>query len=200
MAKSLNKKRIFGSKIALLATLVAVLATRQFFPEENIYHEWFELTGNALVGICVMGRVYATAFLGGFKNDRLIRHGVYSVMRNPLYFFSLLGITGIALMSNHLVVIIGLPVFFLVLYTRLIAREEAFLVEKFGAEYDAYRREVPALWPKISAYQAPETVEMAPHYLNKAFFDAIWWLAALPIIEVIEYVQDLPFFQIHLAT
>ncbi len=189
MAKNLNKSRILASKAALLSTLLVVLFSRQYWQDDSAYHEVLELAGNFLVAICAIGRVYATAFLGGFKNDRLVTHGVYSLMRNPLYFFSLMGITGVALVSNHPAVMLGLPLFFLLIYLQLIAREESFLQEKFGDEFTSYKKETPALWPKFSAYHAPQTTELTPRFLNKAFADAAWWLAALPAIELVEYLQ-----------
>ncbi|MCK6418033.1 MAG: isoprenylcysteine carboxylmethyltransferase family protein [Alphaproteobacteria bacterium] len=189
MAKNLNKSRILASKAALISTLLIVLFSRQYWQDDSAYHEVLELVGNFLIAICAMGRVYATAFLGGFKNDRLVTHGIYSLMRNPLYFFSLIGITGVALVSNHLVVMIGLPMFFLLIYLQLIAREESFLLEKFGAAFTDYMQRVPALWPRFSNYNAPQTTELTPRFLNKAFADAVWWLAALPVIELVEYLQ-----------
>ncbi len=200
MAKSLNKNRMMGSKIALLITLTVVITTRQFFADESLYHEAFELLGNFMVAICAMGRVYSTAFLGGFKNNKLVDHGVYSIIRNPLYFFSLIGIAGVALISNHLVVMLGLPLFFILLYSRLIAREEGYLLEQFGQDYIDYKKRVPALWPRFSQYRAPETTQMYPKFLNKAFLDAVWWLSALPFIEAVEYLQDLNIYRTFFAT
>ena len=73
MAKALNKNRILGSKLILASSLGIVLFSRQFWGEENPIHEIFEMIGLVLVMICALGRVYATAYLGGFKNDELIR-------------------------------------------------------------------------------------------------------------------------------
>lgn len=190
MAKALNKNRMQESRFALIITLIIVLFSRQYWGEENIYHEIFEITGTILVGICALGRVYATTYLGGFKNEVLITHGIYSALRNPLYFFSLLGVTGIALMSNHLCVVIGLPLFFVVLYMSLIKREQNFLREKFGLQYEAYRQTTRALIPNFKQYHDPETLQINPRFVTKAFLDAVWWLAALPLIELVEYLQS----------
>lgn len=190
MAKKLNKNRILSSKIALILTLFVVLFSRQYWTEESPYHELFEVIGVILTGICAMGRVYATAYLGGNKNEKLITHGIYSVVRNPLYFFSLIGITGVSLMSNHIVIMIALPSFFAFLYTGLIDREQEFLREKFGDDYKAYAKKIHAMIPSFSNYSAPEQILVQPRFLTKAMQDAIWWLAALPIIELCEYLQE----------
>lgn len=189
MAQILNKNRMFGSRFALILTILVTLFSRQYWTEETVYHEVFEIIGVIFVGICAMGRIYSTAFLGGHKNECLITHGIYSVLRNPLYFFTLLGVTGIALISNHISVMIGLPLFFALMYRGLINREQAFLQEKFGQTYIDYTQSTSAMFPNFANYRAPETVVMNPRLLTKSLFDAVWWLAALPIIEFIEYLQ-----------
>lgn len=189
MAVALNKNRMLFSKLAIVTTVLVVLLSREYWPEESTYHELFDIAGGLLVGLCAIGRVYSTAFLGGFKNEILVDYGIYSVLRNPLYFFSLIGITGVALMSNHISVMIGLPLFFFIMYQGLITREQEFLKDKFGENYLAYARNTRALIPCFANYQAPATMEINPRYLTKALLDAVWWLTALPIIEFVEYLQ-----------
>lgn len=190
MAVKLNKTRMRDSKIALIIAFLLILFTRQFWENESPLHEFLDFAGYFLIALCALGRVYSTAFLGGFKNAELITHGPFSIVRNPLYFFSLIGVTGFALISNHLVIIIALPIFFVVLYHYLIIREEHFLEEEFGEVYRDYKKKVPRLFPNFSLYNAPETTMMYPKFINKAFADAIWWFAPFPIIELIEYLQE----------
>ena len=190
MAQKLNKSRMFNSKVALVLAFLLILFSRQFWENESPLHELLDFTGYFLIALCALGRVYSTAFLGGFKNKDLITYGPFSVVRNPLYVFSLIGVTGIALISNHLAIIIGLPVFFLVLYIFLIKREEQFLESEFGNSYQEYKKTVPRLLPNFALYNAPETISMAPRFVNKAFSDAIWWFVAFPCIELVEYMQD----------
>ena len=160
MAQKLNKSRMFNSKVALILAFLLILFSRQIWENESPLHELLDFSGYFLIALCALGRVYSTAFLGGFKNKDLITYGPFSVVRNPLYVFSLIGVTGIALISNHLAVIIGLPVFFLVLYTFLIKREEQFLESEFGESYQEYKKTVPRLLPNFSLYNAPETISM----------------------------------------
>lgn len=190
MARDLNKNRMLGSRIAVLTAVLVVLFSKQYWTEESPYHELFEMIGITLTSLCALGRVYSTAFLGGLKNETLITHGIYSVLRNPLYFFSLMGITGIALMSNHLIVMVGLPLFFLFLYHGLIKREQGFLRSAFGEEYETYSHGTPALIPNFSNFNVPDALTINPRYLTKSVFDAVWWFSALPIIELAEYLQE----------
>lgn len=190
MAKDLNKSRIRDSKVIVVLALVAAFFTKALIGYETIWHESIEFFGYFLIAICALGRVYSTAFLGGHKNNTLITYGAFSVVRNPLYFFSLLGMTGVAIISGHLVVMVVLPLAFIVMYHFLIAREEAFLLAEFGDAYKAYMASTPRLIPNFALYNAPEKTELVPKFLNKAFFDAIWWFAAFPLFEVAEMLQE----------
>lgn len=189
MAKQLNKSRIAISKLMIVGLLFVVFFTDSLIPIQSEQHELFDIVGTLLVAICALGRLYTSAYLGGFKNDTLITHGPFSVVRNPLYFFSLVGFAGVALMTSHLVVMIGIPVGFIVLYMFLIRREESFLLQTFGAPYKAYMQSVPRLIPAMSKYRVPETIQMHTRFLDKAFKDAIWWFAAYPLVELAEFIQ-----------
>lgn len=190
MAKSLNKSRIQRSKILVILALFIVFMTKAAIPYETHAHETFDFIGYLLIAVCALGRLYATAFLGGHKNETLITYGAFSVVRNPLYFFSLVGMTGIAFISAHILIIIFMPIFFIVMYHYLIKREEAFLLQKFGQPYAAYMRSTPRLIPNFKLYNSPETIQTVPKFLNKAFKDAIWWFAVFPIFEFAEYLQE----------
>jgi len=190
VAKKLNASRIRDSRLVVLVALAIIFFTKPYFTEETELHQLIEWVGYFLVAICVIGRVYCTAFLGGHKNAKLITYGPFSVCRNPLYAFSLIGILGVALISNHVVLIFTIPVFILIVYLSLIKREEDFLRQEFGAEFDAYCARVPRLIPKFSIYEAPDTIPMNPRFLLRSIQDGIWWFAAFPLIELIEYLQD----------
>lgn len=191
MAKDINRSRLRDSRLIVLIALAIVLFSRQYWPDSTMPHELFEFAGYVLIAVCVLGRVYTTAFLGGFKNRQLIDYGPFSVIRNPLYLFSLIGVTGAALMSNHPVVMIGLPVGFLVIFLRQIRREEQFLEARFGDDYRRYVGAVPSLWPRLAGYRAPDTIVVSPRILANAVADAVWWFVPLPLIELVEYAQEL---------
>ena len=190
MAKSLNKSRMLLSRLVVVFVFLLVFFTSSSIAYEDALHETFDFIGYGLIAVCALGRLYSTAFLGGFKNRNLITVGPYSVTRNPLYVFSFLGMTGVALVSGHITLMVATPVAFLIMYHRLIGREEAHLLGIFGDEYAAYQARVPKFWPSFKNYQNPETFTMTPHFLNKAFSDAIWWFAAIPLLELAEHLQE----------
>lgn len=189
MAVALNKHRKRDSTLLVTLILVAMFFTRPLIPLQGDFHQSLDFAGYFMIALCVCGRLYSTAFLGGHKNERLIDYGPFSVTRNPLYFFSLCGFFGICLMSNHLVIIFAAPPLFYAVYYFLIKREEVFLAEKFGSAFEAYKQRVPRLFPRLSLYHAPEAVQMRPKYLARAFRDNLWWFISFPLIEFSEYLQ-----------
>jgi protein-S-isoprenylcysteine O-methyltransferase Ste14 len=71
---------------------------------------------------------------------RLVTHGLYSRIRNPIYTFGMVAIAGMLLIWQNPWAWILLPV--LALAQMLRARREAAVLEaKFGEEYRAYRRQ-----------------------------------------------------------
>ncbi len=190
MARSLNRSRIFASKVFGIVLFVSVIASYPIIKSEALAHEIFDGLGLFMVYVCALGRVYSTAYLGGSKNTKLIDYGPFSVVRNPLYFFSLIGFTGIAFMTNHLLLMIVTPIFFGVLYHRLMKREEGFLTEAFGGEYIAYTARVPRLLPNLSLWHDKSEIKLNTALFFKGIKDAVWWFAAFPFVELVEYLQE----------
>lgn len=186
MARDLNRLRMLNSWIIAAISLAVIVFTKAAFAAASLGHDIITTIGLVLVAACALGRVYATAFLGGLKNKQLVDYGPFSVVRNPLYVFSLLGVLGLSLVSLRWEVILFAPVAFTVLYYFLIRREEKFLKRAFGEAYTAYAKRVPRLVPNFKLYSCPETVEMRPKLLKNAALDAIWWLIAFWAIVILE--------------
>ena len=80
--------------------------------------------------------------------DRLVVGGLYRYVRNPMYLAVVATIVGQALAMGQ----IGLLVYAAVVGVTMAAfvrwYEEPTLRRRFGVEYEAYRRAVPAWWPR----------------------------------------------------
>lgn len=144
------------------------------------------VAGTMLIFVAILGRFWATLYIGGHKNGQLMRDGPYSVCRHPLYLFSIIGIVGFGLVleSLELAALFGLAGW-LVLAT--IARhEERFLRARFGASHDAYRASVPMIRPDLSGFRTAEHVTIQPRLLWRNARDALVFLSALPLAEAID--------------
>jgi protein-S-isoprenylcysteine O-methyltransferase Ste14 len=85
-------------------------------------------------------RVYAS---------RLVQGGIYAHTRNPMYLGNLLIAAGMSLVTGAPAAYLLLIPLFVFIYQAIIAAEEAYLRERFGAEYAAYCRRVPRLFPSL---------------------------------------------------
>ena len=104
-----------------------------------------------LGGLCCLGALALGAWaLGTLRRHRaspefglkvtvLVQEGPYRFTRNPLYVALVLVLLGMALALGGFWVALGVPLLILGLDRLVIAREEPFLQDRFGAEYEGYR-------------------------------------------------------------
>jgi protein-S-isoprenylcysteine O-methyltransferase Ste14 len=116
--------------------------------------------------LCVAGQALRAWVLGEVpdgtsgQNEKLIATslnttGPYALTRNPLYLGNLGIALGLCLVAHDVWLLALVSVLFAVQYGAIVAAEERFLRERFGAEYDAWAARVPRFWPRL----APVTSE-----------------------------------------
>ncbi len=99
--------------------------------------------GLGLIGWAVLALVRAGNDPRPDRPDvAMVEGGPYRFSRNPIYLGFLLGAAGIALNYGTLWFWLGVAVLHGLLDRLVIAREEAYLAERFGAAYGAYRQRV----------------------------------------------------------
>jgi protein-S-isoprenylcysteine O-methyltransferase Ste14 len=81
--------------------------------------------------------------------ERLVRGGLYRYVRNPMYLAVVGAIAGQALLLGQLELVVYAGAMWLIFAAFVHWYEEPTLHRQFGAEYDAYRQEVPAWIPRI---------------------------------------------------
>lgn len=72
----------------------------------------------------------------------IISSGLYGYSRNPIYVGMITAYAGIALVAGSFGALILLPFCILIIRYHVIAREEAYLEQKFGEEYLNYKQKV----------------------------------------------------------
>ena len=78
----------------------------------------------------------------GHPTSKVVKTGVFSVSRNPLYLASIIVILGLALALNILWAVVMLLLSMIICLYVLIIPEEQYLTEKFGEEYLEYTASV----------------------------------------------------------
>ena len=185
-----QKIRIAILRLFFVLAIPLILFTRSAWMEPDWLFDLFELTGVFLIIGAVLGRFWSILYIGAVKNKVVMQDGPYSICRHPLYFFSTMGVVGFGLMlgSFILATLLG-GVAFLIL-SRTAAREEGFLRSEFGPAYTAYSARVPRIWPKLSLFQAEPTVTSSLIAVRTNFFDALVFLAFIPLAELMEGVKE----------
>jgi protein-S-isoprenylcysteine O-methyltransferase Ste14 len=85
--------------------------------------------------------------------ERLVVGGLYRYVRNPMYVAIMTAIAGQMLLLGRPVLLLYLAVVWLVSATFVRWYEEPALTRRFGAQYEAYRRAVPAWWPRLRPWE-----------------------------------------------
>lgn len=101
-----------------------------------IYAWWFARSGLRIVF--------------GEKRDKpeVIRKGVFSKVRHPIYLGAILLYLGMILITFSLISV-AFWIFIILFYIWISKYEERILTEYFGKEYQEYKNEVPMLLPKL---------------------------------------------------
>ncbi|AKI01232.1 putative protein-S-isoprenylcysteine methyltransferase [Hoeflea sp. IMCC20628] len=184
-----QRKRLRVVQLFSVAAILALLVSRPYWSEALVVHEAMEISGLALILVCIFGRLWSILYVGSRKNSELVTSGPYSVTRNPLYLFSTIGIFGVGLVFGSLAVAIMFGFLSYLVFTLTAQKEAAFLRSTFGAGYLAYEATTPQFWPDLRLYHQPDEVTFSPQALKRTFFDALYFLAMFPAIEGIEYLQ-----------
>ena len=183
--------------LLLAAGAASIALARSAWGLHDVVHEAIEEAGALLIGACIVGRVFCTLYIGGGKDSQLVRYGPYSVTRNPLYLFPLAGATGAGLSSGSLVVggLFGFA--FWLLLSTAVRGEERRLLERFGADYAAYAREVPRWIPALSLWRDAPALAIDPRPVRRRLVEGLALLSAMPVVETLEQLHEagaLPFY------
>jgi protein-S-isoprenylcysteine O-methyltransferase Ste14 len=152
----------FRNWIFPVAIVLALLISkpRHLFGSPDL-DRWMDLVG---VSVAVLGLVVRAVTIGyryivrGGRDKRvyaddLVQTGVYALTRNPMYVGNGLLVIGCAIILNApAFYLITLPLTFFA-YAAIIAAEEAYLREKFGAQFDDYCARVNRIVPRLSGFR-----------------------------------------------
>lgn len=191
----LLKARQFHSRVFAVFLVALILFSRPELPGVSLMRAAMLWLGYALVIAGAFGRAYCSAYIGGRKNDVVVRQGPFSIVRNPLYVFSFIATVGVGLQSGMWTLTALLAGSYIVYYPLVVRKEEAFLTHKFGADYERYLREVPRWIPKFSLWNEPEEVVVKPNAVRRTLMDASIFFLPLPcfiIIAVLHHTHLLP--------
>jgi len=187
---AIANSRVIVSRIFGVAILLVLAFTGHSFAQGSITDILFELSGLFLLSICSLGRLWALMYISGNKRLELVTEGPYSIVRHPLYVFSLIGALGIGLASENLLVLILIIAFYFFYYPFTILAEERKMTNKFGDAYREYMKKTPRFIPKFSIYKEPELYQVKAASFVRNFANGMWFIWIFMLMHFIEMLQD----------
>lgn len=184
------RSRMLISRVVGVVVIAYVLLDAAPHGASSPWLELGELCGLLLLGVAAFGRIWCTAFVAGRKNEELVTDGPYSVVRNPLYLFSFLGVVGFGLAVENPLLALLLGLSFAAYYRFVVRAEERFLAQRFGAVYAAYCEATPRWWPRLRNWHEPRTVLVDVRRLRSGILDAMWFVWAFLLSEALELLRQ----------
>lgn len=188
--ETVQRIRKLAFAVAGLIAGGALLLGKSRFASGSLPHEIIEYVGLLLIFACIAGRLWASLYIAGRKKLELVKVGPYSISRNPLYLFSILGAAGVGAATGSLTGMALAAIMCGSIFSIVIIKEEKFLRGRFGAEFDAYAAQVPRLLPRLSGLKTSQDASINPQLIMKNFRDSALFLIAIPVIEGIEELQE----------
>ncbi len=162
-----------------------LLLVTQSAHEGNLISALLFFCGLILVITATAGRMWCGLYISGYKNRELVVVGPYSMMRHPLYFFSLLGFAGVGFATGTVSIGLGNMLAFAATYPFVIRHEEERLRAAFGQTFTEYCRRTPRFWPNPRLLREPETYVVKPRVIRTAARDALGFLGMIGLTRLI---------------
>ncbi|MDD3469972.1 MAG: isoprenylcysteine carboxylmethyltransferase family protein [Thermoguttaceae bacterium] len=159
-------------------------------PGYKVFASAYYCMGCFMVGIGAMGRVWCSVYIAGYKTHTLVKEGPYSVCRNPLYFFSLVGGIGVGLTSETILLPVAIVLLFALYYPSVIHAEERRLTAIHGEPFREYCRQVPTFFPRWSQLSENEHYVVDAKIIRIHVMNAIWFVWIPAGFEAIEALHE----------
>lgn len=183
------KQRIVISRVLAGFVVVLALLSEHSWPE-GTRDLLYEGLGFLLVVIASLGRLWSSLYIGGMKNKCIVASGPYSVVRNPLYFFSFIGLLGVGFATENNLCIALLFFSFLLYYPFVIRNEEKVLLSLHGQDYERYMQRTPRFIPNLSLLTEPEEYTVNARKFRQAMCDSMWFLWLFIIFHIVEELHN----------
>jgi protein-S-isoprenylcysteine O-methyltransferase Ste14 len=188
----IEKLRILISRLFAVALVVLILISSSALKEKMpLLSTFLNFAGIAMVAVACLGRLWCSLYIAGYKTDTVVDQGPYSMCRNPLYFFSLVGAVGIGLASETLLIPVIILFAFAAYYPLVIKSEEADLLKRHGRVFKTYFEKVPRFFPRLSQLTEPNEYVVKPKVYKNHMLDAIWFILIVGFVEVIKALHAL---------
>lgn len=185
------RTRVMVSRIFAVLVLLLVIFTAPSLKEGSLADILSDTSGLFLLTVCSMGRLWALLYISGKKTQEVVTDGPYSIVRHPLYLFSFIGVIGIGMASDNILVLAALLIFYLSYYPLTILSEEKILTKKFGQTYIDYAKCTPRFLPKLSLYKSPDHFMVNAGVFPKKLVLGMWYIWIFILLNAIQSLQTM---------
>lgn len=197
MISAIARKRMLFLRISIISLALLsyfFIEFRAFTLELSIEQSLqFSVIGFILLIFGCFGRIWASLYIEGNKTKNLITNGPFMMVRNPLYFFSLMILIGFCFALKSLFLPIGLILIFIVFHVPTIANEERKLRDLHGELFDDYVRSTPRLIPNIFKYKKTITsdrVNIKIKRINGVLLEVIGYIFTYTFIDLLYFILN----------
>lgn len=197
MISAIARKRMLFLRISIISLALLsyfFIEFRAFTLELSIEQSLqFSVIGFILLIFGCFGRIWASLYIEGNKTKNLITNGPFMMVRNPLYFFSLMILIGFCFALKSLFLPIGLILIFIVFHVPTIANEERKLRDIHGELFDDYVRSTPRLIPNIFKYKkhiTSDRVNIKIKRINGVLLEVIGYIFTYTFIDLLYFILN----------
>lgn len=187
----MHKTRIKETRAVAILFAATLLVTQSMWGTDGLFPQALRWAGYFLIIVCVLGRTWSAAYIGGHKARIIVDLGPYSVTRNPLYVFSFVGAVGIGLSTGMIVPALVIGAIYVVYYRMIVAREEEHLMARHGQIYRDYVARVPRWIPDTRLWREAQEPMGYPRNVYLAARDASAFFLSWPMFAFIGWLQNL---------
>ena len=183
-----QRRLVIASAIAIMAFFLLFVGSRwhaQYLWVSTLL-EW---AGLALMTIAVAGRTWCAMYIGGRKKVELVEQGPYSLVRHPLYVFSIIGAAGIGALWGSLVVSVVLALITAAILSSIARKEERFMLSTFGKDYEIYKSRVGRFMPRSIQWSDPDVLVVRPATVVRTLLQSSLFFIGLPAAEFVQWAH-----------
>ena len=199
MKNKIARHRILLSKFLLLVFISVLMISEHGYVSNKTLSISFDMIGFALVLIGGFGRIWASLYIEGSKTGKLVSKGPYSMMRNPLYVFSVIILIGYCLAIQSIVVASVSLILFILIYVPTVYSEEKNLLGLHDEVYNEYYQKTPRFFPKISLYQetslGQDSININIRKIRNVLIEIsgfIFFFGIIKLFDLLHHINILP--------
>lgn len=191
------KKRIRIQGILIVTAIILIIVLNKFIAspwKKKSLDEFLDISGIILVLSGFLLRIAAR----GYKEEKscggknMVTDGPYGLMRNPMYFGTLLIGTGVIFVLFELWTVLIFLIIYCSIYVPQVKKEEKVMSERFGEQYRNYCKVTPKYFPNIHyLLNFKGYLSLKFSWIRKELSSSI---ATISAVLAIEFWEDIRFF------